>query len=224
MVGRHGATKTVIVAAIGRPRLFSDSLKSSQLFKKDRRFRLYKKWLVWTIKLKREPPAGAVIGDIWMDFHHEYVDRQIREIYCTILEFGDAEPIEGSVHQGGKIVSAVLLQVQQLQHQQPLSRRSLSLCCMLNKNIQTSCPQARICCFLLMHATHCKAHAAVQHLERGGILVATYGFGVGLNLKVRNKFPSKICALGIPWSAESAVQAAGRMREGGVFRICLQKA
>lgn len=62
-------------------------------------------------------------------------------------------------------------------------------------------------------------HAAVQHLERGGILVATYGFGVGLNLKVRSKFPSKICALGIPWSAESAVQAAGRMREGGIFWI-----
>ena len=67
--------------------------------------------------------------------------------------------------------------------------------------------------------TPAEKHAAVQHLERGGILVATYGFGVGLNLKVRSKFPSKICAFGIPWSAESAVQAAGRMREGGVFWI-----
>ena len=31
-----------------------------------------------------------------------------RRIFCEILEFGDADPIEGLVHQQGKIVSAVL--------------------------------------------------------------------------------------------------------------------
>lgn len=69
------------------------------------------------------------------------------------------------------------------------------------------------------HMTHSEKQAAMQHLERGGVLVATYGLGVGLNLKVRGRFPRNICALGIPWSAESLVQAAGRERQGGDFWI-----
>ena len=84
------------------------------------------------------------------------------------------------------------------------------------RNVTEIIPEAAV---WTSRMTQSEKHAAMQHLERGGILVATYGLGIGLNLLVRGRFPSKICALGIPWSAESAVQAAGREREGGIFWI-----
>ena len=47
------------------------------------------------------------------------------------------------------------------------------------------------------------------------VLVATYGLAIGLNLLVQGRFPTRIAALGMPWSAEALVQLIGRERDGG---------
>jgi len=60
---------------------------------------------------------------------------------------------------------------------------------------------------------------ALEHLENGGMLVATYGLGVGLNMKSRGKSISRIAEFGCPWSLAACVQAASRIREGGVVKI-----
>jgi len=84
------------------------SLKNGQTFKTDPIFKMFKKWLHWAVTSKREPATGAVTGDTWRDFLREYKDGQNKFNFCEILEFGDAEPIEGFLHQDGQLVSAVL--------------------------------------------------------------------------------------------------------------------
>ncbi len=56
---------------------------------------------------------------------------------------------------------------------------------------------------------------AIAQFEAGNVLVATYGLATGLNLLVQGRFPRRIAALGLPWSAESTVQLIGRERDGG---------
>ena len=84
------------------------SLENGQTFKKDPIFKLFSKWLTWSVTSKREPATGAVTGDTWRDFVREYQNGQNKLNFCEILEFGDAEPIEGFLHQDGQLVSAVL--------------------------------------------------------------------------------------------------------------------
>ena len=74
-------------------------LKNGQTFKQDPIFKIFNKWLHWSVTSKREPATGAVTGDTWRDFLREYKNGQNRVIFCEILEFGDAEPIEGFLHQ-----------------------------------------------------------------------------------------------------------------------------
>jgi hypothetical protein len=60
---------------------------------------------------------------------------------------------------------------------------------------------------------------ALEHLENGGTLVATYGLSVGLNLTVRGKCIERIALLGCPWGLSALVQAASRIREGGIAYV-----
>ena len=60
---------------------------------------------------------------------------------------------------------------------------------------------------------------ALEHLENGGMLVATYGLSVGLNLMVRGKCIEKIALFGCPWSLSALVQAASRIRDGGTAYV-----
>jgi hypothetical protein len=60
---------------------------------------------------------------------------------------------------------------------------------------------------------------AIQHLQNGGTLVATYGLGVGLNMKSRGKSIRRIAEFGCPWSVSACVQAASRIREGGIATV-----
>jgi hypothetical protein len=60
---------------------------------------------------------------------------------------------------------------------------------------------------------------ALDHLEKGGMLVATYGLSVGLNLTVGGKCIEKIALFGCPWSMSALVQAASRIRDGGTAYV-----
>ena len=62
-------------------------------------------------------------------------------------------------------------------------------------------------------------HKALQHLANGGMLVATYGLSVGLNLKVKGENISRIILFGVPWSLSAFVQAASRIRQGGTATV-----
>ena len=53
-------------------------------------------------------------GNINVDDNWEGWTSAFSKVFCEILEFGDAEPIEGFFHQEGQIVSAVISPLQKM--------------------------------------------------------------------------------------------------------------
>jgi hypothetical protein len=61
--------------------------------------------------------------------------------------------------------------------------------------------------------------AALKSMAEGHRLVATYGLGVGLNIRICGQPITSVDIHGTPYSASCLVQAVGRIRNGGTARL-----